>query len=56
MKIKTILPGLVLIQVLSARMKDIVDVIPGDAGYKDFWQVNKVTVPLNTDLYWQIKI
>jgi hypothetical protein len=24
---------------------NIVDVIPGDAGYNDFWQVNKVTVP-----------
>jgi len=24
---------------------NIVDVIPGDAGYSDFWQVNKVTVP-----------
>jgi len=24
---------------------NIVDVIPGDAGYSDFWQINKVTVP-----------
>lgn len=24
---------------------NIVDVIPGDAGYNDFWQVNKVAVP-----------
>ena len=24
---------------------NVVDVIPGDAGYNDFWQVNKVTVP-----------
>jgi hypothetical protein len=24
---------------------NIVDVIPGDQGYNDFWQVNKVTVP-----------
>ena len=24
---------------------NIVDVIPGDAGYSDFWQVSKVTVP-----------
>ncbi len=26
---------------------NIVGVIPGDAGYNDFWQVNKVTVPSN---------
>lgn len=26
---------------------NIVDVIPGDAGYNDFWQVMKVTVPAN---------
>jgi hypothetical protein len=24
---------------------NIIDVIPGDAGYNDFWQVNRVTVP-----------
>ena len=24
---------------------NIIDVIPGDAGYNDFWHVNKVTVP-----------
>lgn len=24
---------------------NIVDVIPGDAGYNDFWEINKVTVP-----------
>jgi hypothetical protein len=24
---------------------NIIDVLPGDAGYNDFWQVNKVTVP-----------
>ena len=24
---------------------NIIDVIPGDAGYNDFWEVNKVTVP-----------
>jgi hypothetical protein len=24
---------------------NVVDVIPGDAGYNDFWRVNKVTVP-----------
>jgi len=24
---------------------NIIDVVPGDAGYSDFWQVNKVTVP-----------
>jgi hypothetical protein len=24
---------------------NIIDVIPGEAGYNDFWQVNKVTVP-----------
>ncbi|MGD8600780.1 MAG: hypothetical protein PVF90_01110 [Gemmatimonadota bacterium] len=24
---------------------NIVDVVPGDAGYSDFWRVNKVTVP-----------
>jgi hypothetical protein len=28
-----------------AGQLNIVDVIPGDAGYNDFWQVNKVTVP-----------
>ncbi len=28
-----------------AGQLDIVDVIPGDPGYNDFWQVNKVTVP-----------
>ncbi|HET6451244.1 MAG TPA: hypothetical protein VFI08_08025 [Spirochaetia bacterium] len=28
-----------------AGQLSIVDVIPGDAGYNDFWQVNKVTVP-----------
>jgi hypothetical protein len=27
------------------RQLNIVDVIPGDAGYNDFWQVVKVTVP-----------
>jgi hypothetical protein len=26
---------------------NIVDVIPGDPGYNDFWQINKVTVPAN---------
>ena len=26
---------------------NIIDVIPGDVGYNDFWQVNKVTVPAN---------
>jgi len=26
---------------------NIVDVIPGEPGYSDFWQVNKVTVPAN---------
>ena len=26
---------------------NIIDVIPGDAGYNDFWQVYKVTVPSN---------
>lgn len=28
-----------------AGQLNIVDVIPGDPGYSDFWQVNKVTVP-----------
>ncbi len=28
-----------------ADQLNIVNVIPGDAGYNDFWQVNKVTVP-----------
>ncbi|MDP1623450.1 MAG: hypothetical protein Q8M08_14045 [Bacteroidales bacterium] len=28
-----------------AGQLNIVDVIPGDAGYNDFWRVNKVTVP-----------
>ncbi len=28
-----------------ANQLNIVDVIPGDAGYNDFWNVNKVTVP-----------
>src|SRR5262249_55073949 len=28
-----------------AGQLNIVDVIPGDAGYNDFWQVNEVTVP-----------
>jgi len=28
-----------------AGQLNIVDVIPGDPGYNDFWQVNKVTVP-----------
>ena len=28
-----------------AGQLNIVDVIPGDAGYNDFWQINKVTVP-----------
>ena len=28
-----------------AGQLNIVDVIPGDAGYNDFWLVNKVTVP-----------
>jgi hypothetical protein len=28
-----------------AGQLNIVDVIPGDKGYNDFWQVNKVTVP-----------
>ena len=26
---------------------NIIDVIPGDAGYNDFWEVQKVTVPAN---------
>jgi len=26
---------------------NIIDSLPGDAGYNDFWQVNKVTVPAN---------
>ncbi len=28
-----------------AGQLNIVDVVPGDPGYSDFWQVNKVTVP-----------
>lgn len=28
-----------------AGQLNIIDVIPGDAGYNDFWQVHKVTVP-----------
>ena len=28
-----------------AGQHNIIDVIPGDAGYNDFWQINKVTVP-----------
>jgi len=28
-----------------AGQLNIVDVIPGDPGYNDFWQINKVTVP-----------
>ena len=28
-----------------AGQLNIVDVIPGDPGYSDFWQINKVTVP-----------
>jgi hypothetical protein len=28
-----------------AGQLNIVDVVPGDQGYSDFWQVNKVTVP-----------
>jgi len=28
-----------------AGQLNIVDVIPGDAGYNDFWRINKVTVP-----------
>jgi len=30
-----------------AGQLNIVDVIPGDTGYNDFWRVNKVTVPQN---------
>lgn len=30
-----------------AGQLNIVDVIPGDRGYSDFWQVHKVTVPKN---------
>ncbi len=30
-----------------ADQLNIVDVIPGDAGYSDFWHVHKVTVPAN---------
>lgn len=30
-----------------AGQLNIIDVIPGDAGYNDFWQVFKVTVPAN---------
>ena len=30
-----------------AGQLNIVDVIPGDPGYNDFWRVNKVTVPQN---------
>jgi hypothetical protein len=26
---------------------NIVNVVPGDTGYNDFWLVNKVTVPAN---------
>ena len=28
-----------------AGQLNIVDVVPGDSGYNDFWQINKVTVP-----------
>ncbi|MBU0509155.1 hypothetical protein KKH27_10005 [bacterium] len=30
-----------------ASQLNIIDVIPGDAGYNDFWRVHKVTVPAN---------
>jgi len=34
-------------QMPVAGQLNIVDVIPGDKGYNDFWLVNKVTVPQN---------